>query len=102
MALSREVIVESKRIMLAKEGVNISITEQGWKDKYEVLWFVRTLEECLRGGRKKVYSVVREGYRSFVAQRCAYNRGRFLSIAEYGQVGRKCVLCFPEGVGGWG
>ncbi|KAG7967685.1 hypothetical protein I3843_08G111200 [Carya illinoinensis] len=108
MSQFRELVVESKRITIASEGVNFRLTERGWKEKYEVvvyrntlLWLVRALEECLRGGNKEMYSVVREGYRSFIAQRCANHRGRYLLMAEYGREGRASLLCFPEGYGGW-
>lgn len=109
MAVARELVVESKLIVLVKEGGNLCISEQGWKAKHEVLvglnttkWFVKVLEECLRGGKKEVYSVIRESYQSFVDQRCGNSRGRYLSIAEYDQAGRKVLLCFPEGEDGWG
>lgn len=37
MALSRELAVESKLIVLVEEGVNLCISKQGWKEKHKVL-----------------------------------------------------------------
>ncbi|KAG7940965.1 hypothetical protein I3843_16G013600 [Carya illinoinensis] len=109
MFLMRELVIESKRIAFVREGVNFRLSERGWKEKYEVvvcrntlLWLASVLGDCLRGGSKAVYSVVREGYRSFVAQRCINHRGRYLSVAEYGREGRVSLLCFPEGSAGRG
>ena len=109
MAWYRELVIESKLLVFAKEGDDFRISKQGWKVNHKVvvgrntlLWLAKVLEDCLRGGKQDVYSVVREGYQSFVGQRCENSRGRYLSIPEYDQAGRRSLLCFPEGKNGWG
>lgn len=70
--------------------------------KVMVQWFIRILEECLRGGMKEMYVTSREDDRSFIAHRCSNARCRFMALVEYGDGGRCNFTFIPEDMEGRG
>ncbi|KAF5447553.1 hypothetical protein F2P56_033099 [Juglans regia] len=104
-----ELVIEAKIFSIMREGGLIRIIERGRRFKQEVLmglstaqWLERVLEESEMGVKKDYYSSTREGYRSFIAQRCSNKRGRFLEIAVYAEGGRRSLILIPEEEGGRG
>ncbi|KAG7943367.1 hypothetical protein I3843_15G034500 [Carya illinoinensis] len=109
MGFFRELGIESKFFILAKVGRHLLIIERKWKHEQElwvedntVQWLCKTLEVCLRGEQKEVYCTIREGYRRFLAQRCANDRGRYIVVSVYRGDGKKNSIFIPEGEGGSG
>lgn len=101
-------MIESKLFTLVKEGGSVRITERGWKRKQELLveksttqWLVK-LDVCSSGVKQDFYSTIREGYRSYLAQKCSNNRGCYLVVLEYREGGRRSFVLIPEGKEGRG
>lgn len=74
MGFTRELVIESKLILLVKEGGLLRIPQRGWKRENTLLlgpiivkWLGGAVEECLSGEKKDFYTANREGYQSFIA-----------------------------------
>lgn len=57
---------------------------------------MKFLHDCLKGSLKDLYSTVKEGNRSFVAQVCSIANGRYLALVVYGGEKRSNLICISE------
>ena len=66
-------------------------------------WLTTTMEAVLQAGKNLDFTKhLREGSRTFMAQRCSNKHGRFLTVTGYGGGGRRSVVAIPEGYEGLG
>lgn len=88
---------------VSKDGNYFPIIEKSWKvmkelrlGLYKVQWLANFLEDCLKGNIKDIYSTMREGNHSFIAQRCSNVSGHCMALVEYGGGNRRSFIFIPE------
>ena len=91
MGSSMELVIESKSFTLVKEGSMLGITERSRRlisklilGSTTVQWLAKAMEACLKEEKKDFYTTVREGSRSFIAQRYANDQAHYMAVVEYG------------------
>lgn len=92
----KQIVLESKTFTVTAVGNFIHITEESWKVSkelslglYMLKWVIRLLEGCASCDKKEFYASLRDGNRSFIAQRCSNVHGHFMELVEYGVGGRQ-------------
>lgn len=103
MGFSNTISIELKLFKVARDGRWVHITERGWKfvkrlrlELATTRWFIKTLEDCLKMGRKEFYTAHREGDRSFITQRCSNSQGVFMALVVYKQGGHRNCIFIPK------
>lgn len=99
----KAIVIESKLFSLAKDGGGLVITEESWRVKSRlslgpstVHWLAKALIDCSKEVKHGLFTSIREGSQSFLAQRCSNGRGRYIVVVEYGSGGRRNSVIVPE------